>query len=187
MTRPRSRDPAIPRHHEAPRRPALRSTGAGSSLRLAGVNRSEGSGYRIPIAVIFPLRDRRSCTRGHRREPLLPKRLLSVVVAVVAALEFDVADPVCANRSVMGRGLLPSRFLGRNRQPGNGGSAGHGRLMFESNFPPDKVSFSHHVLFNAFKRFSKGYSASERAILFRRCHRYAKAHSSCTRRPYEWR
>jgi len=38
--------------------------------------------------------------------------------------------------------------------------------MFESNFPPDKVSFSHHVLFNAFKRFSKGYSASERAILF---------------------
>ena len=27
--------------------------------------------------------------------------------------------------------------------------------MFESNFPVDKVSFSHHVLFNAFKRFSK--------------------------------
>jgi L-fuconolactonase len=40
------------------------------------------------------------------------------------------------------------------------------RSMFESNFPVDKVSFSHHVLFNAFKRFSKGYSASERAALF---------------------
>jgi predicted TIM-barrel fold metal-dependent hydrolase len=38
--------------------------------------------------------------------------------------------------------------------------------MFESNFPVDKVSFSHHVLFNAFKRFSKGYSAAERAALF---------------------
>jgi L-fuconolactonase len=43
---------------------------------------------------------------------------------------------------------------------------GPGRCMFESNFPVDKVSFSHHVLFNAFKRFSKGYSASERAALF---------------------
>jgi L-fuconolactonase len=39
------------------------------------------------------------------------------------------------------------------------------RCMFESNFPVDKVSFSHHVLF-AFKRFSKSYSASERAALF---------------------
>jgi predicted TIM-barrel fold metal-dependent hydrolase len=38
--------------------------------------------------------------------------------------------------------------------------------MFESNFPPDKVSFSHHILFNAFKRFSTGYSAAERAALF---------------------
>jgi L-fuconolactonase len=28
------------------------------------------------------------------------------------------------------------------------------------------VSFSHHVLFNAFKRFSKNYTASERAALF---------------------
>jgi len=27
------------------------------------------------------------------------------------------------------------------------------------------VSFSHHVLFNAFKRFSKSYSAAERANL----------------------
>jgi predicted TIM-barrel fold metal-dependent hydrolase len=40
------------------------------------------------------------------------------------------------------------------------------RCMFESNFPPDKVSFSHHILFNGFKRFSKGYSATERAALF---------------------
>jgi predicted TIM-barrel fold metal-dependent hydrolase len=40
------------------------------------------------------------------------------------------------------------------------------RCMFESNFPPDKVSFSHHILFNAFKRFSKGYSAAERAAMF---------------------
>jgi L-fuconolactonase len=40
------------------------------------------------------------------------------------------------------------------------------RSMFESNFPVDKVSFSHHVLFNAFKRFSRGYSAGERASLF---------------------
>jgi L-fuconolactonase len=43
---------------------------------------------------------------------------------------------------------------------------GPGRCMFESNFPVDKVSFSHPVLFNAFKRFSKGYLASERAALF---------------------
>src|ERR1700751_3942945 len=43
---------------------------------------------------------------------------------------------------------------------------GRKRCMFETNFPVDKVSFSHHVLFNAFKRFSKSYSASERAALF---------------------
>jgi predicted TIM-barrel fold metal-dependent hydrolase len=43
---------------------------------------------------------------------------------------------------------------------------GPGRCMFESNFPVDKVSFSHPVLFNAFKRFSKGYSPSERAAMF---------------------
>ena len=42
---------------------------------------------------------------------------------------------------------------------------GPDRCMFESNFPPDKVSFSHQVLFNAFKRFSKQYSAAERAAL----------------------
>ena len=40
------------------------------------------------------------------------------------------------------------------------------RCMFESNFPVDKVSFSHHVLFNAFKLFSRGYSAPERGALF---------------------
>jgi L-fuconolactonase len=40
------------------------------------------------------------------------------------------------------------------------------RCMFESNFPVDKVSFSYPVLFNAFKRFSKPYSAAERATLF---------------------
>jgi L-fuconolactonase len=40
------------------------------------------------------------------------------------------------------------------------------RCMFESNFPVDKVSFSHHILFNACKRFSKNYSAGERAALF---------------------
>ena len=43
---------------------------------------------------------------------------------------------------------------------------GPDRCMFESNFPVDKVSFSHHVLYNAFKRFSKDYSAAERAALF---------------------
>jgi len=43
---------------------------------------------------------------------------------------------------------------------------GPDRCMFESNFPPDKVSFSHHILCNAFKRLSMGYSAAERAALF---------------------
>jgi predicted TIM-barrel fold metal-dependent hydrolase len=38
--------------------------------------------------------------------------------------------------------------------------------MFESNFPPDKVGYSYNVLFNAFKRFSRGYSASQRAAMF---------------------
>jgi predicted TIM-barrel fold metal-dependent hydrolase len=39
------------------------------------------------------------------------------------------------------------------------------RCMFESNFPVDKVSFSHAVLYNAFKRFSKAYSPTERAAM----------------------
>jgi len=38
--------------------------------------------------------------------------------------------------------------------------------MFESNFPVDKVSFSYTVMYNAFKRLSKGYSAAERAAMF---------------------
>jgi predicted TIM-barrel fold metal-dependent hydrolase len=40
------------------------------------------------------------------------------------------------------------------------------RCVFESNFPVDKVSFSYNVMWNAFKRFSKSYSASERAAMF---------------------
>ena len=43
---------------------------------------------------------------------------------------------------------------------------GPDRCMFESNFPADKVSFSYHVMYNAFKRLSKGYSAAERAAMF---------------------
>jgi len=43
---------------------------------------------------------------------------------------------------------------------------GPDRSMFESNFPVDKVSYSYNVLYNAFKRLSKGYSPSERAALF---------------------
>jgi predicted TIM-barrel fold metal-dependent hydrolase len=40
------------------------------------------------------------------------------------------------------------------------------RCMFESNFPVDKVSYSYNVLYNAFKRLSKEYSAAERAAMF---------------------
>ncbi len=40
------------------------------------------------------------------------------------------------------------------------------RSMFESNFPVDKVSYSYNVMYNAFKRLSSGYSASERAAMF---------------------
>jgi len=40
------------------------------------------------------------------------------------------------------------------------------RCMFESNFPPDKVSFSYNVMYNAFKRLSRAYSPSERAAMF---------------------
>jgi predicted TIM-barrel fold metal-dependent hydrolase len=43
---------------------------------------------------------------------------------------------------------------------------GPSRCMFESNFPVDKVSYSYNVMYNAFKRLSKGYSASERAAMF---------------------
>ena len=34
------------------------------------------------------------------------------------------------------------------------------------NFPPDKVSFSYNVMYNAFKRLSQPYSPAERAALF---------------------
>ena len=40
------------------------------------------------------------------------------------------------------------------------------RCMFESNFPVDRVSCSYTVLWNAFKRIAKKYSAAERAALF---------------------
>ena len=40
------------------------------------------------------------------------------------------------------------------------------RCMFESNYPVDKISYSYNVLFNAFKRLSKDYSATDRANLF---------------------
>ena len=43
---------------------------------------------------------------------------------------------------------------------------GAGRCMFESNFPPDKLSFSYPVLWNAFKRLATGYSAAEKHDLF---------------------
>src|SRR5262245_25298532 len=43
---------------------------------------------------------------------------------------------------------------------------GPSRSMFESNFPVDKLSFSYNVMYNAFKRLSKGYSAAERAAMF---------------------
>ena len=41
------------------------------------------------------------------------------------------------------------------------------RGMFESNFPVDKVSFSYHVLYNAFKKYSKNFSPSERNDMFK--------------------
>ena len=43
---------------------------------------------------------------------------------------------------------------------------GPDRCLFESNFPPDKVSYSYHVMYNAFKRMTAAYSASERAAMF---------------------
>jgi L-fuconolactonase len=43
---------------------------------------------------------------------------------------------------------------------------GPNRCMFESNFPPDKVSYSYNVMYNAFKRLSKEYSPDERADMF---------------------
>jgi L-fuconolactonase len=42
------------------------------------------------------------------------------------------------------------------------------RCMFESNFPVDKGTCSYSVLWNAFKRIARGYSASEKEQLFSR-------------------
>ena len=43
---------------------------------------------------------------------------------------------------------------------------GPDHCMFESNFPVDKVSYSYSIMYNAFKRLSQGYSATERAAMF---------------------
>ena len=43
---------------------------------------------------------------------------------------------------------------------------GPDRCMFESNFPPDKVSYSYNVMYNAFKRLSREYTPTERAAMF---------------------
>jgi len=43
---------------------------------------------------------------------------------------------------------------------------GPDRCMFESNFPPDKVSYSYNVMYNAFKKLTKDYSVTERALMF---------------------
>jgi L-fuconolactonase len=43
---------------------------------------------------------------------------------------------------------------------------GPDRCMFESNFPVDKVSSSYGVLWNAFKRITAGFSASDKAKLY---------------------
>ena len=43
---------------------------------------------------------------------------------------------------------------------------GPDRCLFESNFPPDKVSYSYHVMYNAFKRMTVAYSPTERAAMF---------------------
>jgi L-fuconolactonase len=43
---------------------------------------------------------------------------------------------------------------------------GPDRGMFESNFPPDGVSSSYPVLWNAFKRLTANYSADEKAKLY---------------------
>jgi L-fuconolactonase len=43
---------------------------------------------------------------------------------------------------------------------------GANRCMFESNFPVDKRSYSNNTLWNAFKKITRGFSASERQSLF---------------------
>ncbi|MEZ5818904.1 MAG: amidohydrolase family protein [Hyphomicrobiaceae bacterium] len=44
---------------------------------------------------------------------------------------------------------------------------GPSRCMFESNFPVDKLSCSYTVLWNSFKILAKGFSADEKAAMFR--------------------
>jgi predicted TIM-barrel fold metal-dependent hydrolase len=44
---------------------------------------------------------------------------------------------------------------------------GPSRAMFESNFPVDKLSCSYTVVWNSFKILAKGFSADEKAALFR--------------------
>ena len=43
---------------------------------------------------------------------------------------------------------------------------GADRAMFESNFPVEKISSSYRVLWNAFKKVARGYSPSEKSMLF---------------------
>lgn len=43
---------------------------------------------------------------------------------------------------------------------------GPGRCMFESNFPVDRASCSYTVLWNQFKKLSRGFRADERAAMF---------------------
>jgi len=57
---------------------------------------------------------------------------------------------------------------------------GAARCMFESNFPVDKISYSYTVIWNAFKRISKGFSPEDRRFLFHdtatRVYRLVKNH-----------
>jgi predicted TIM-barrel fold metal-dependent hydrolase len=43
---------------------------------------------------------------------------------------------------------------------------GADRCMFESNFPPDKASYSYAVFWSACKRLARGASAAEKQALF---------------------
>lgn len=90
----------------------------------------------------------------------------------------------CENVSVkLGGRTLTSAGFGWHKRPAPPGSAelaaafapyfqacmelfGAGRCMFESDFPVDKASCSYTVLWNAFKRLTADYSASERSALF---------------------
>jgi len=43
---------------------------------------------------------------------------------------------------------------------------GANRCMFESNFPPEKASYSYNTLWNSYKRITEGFSENERRALF---------------------